>query len=799
MSPLRSRSDATVRGAVAVRLPLRPPSRLRKTVGPAALAAFLFHAAARAEPVVCPDPQARAPAAAPRALEVADAIATTRVMSVMTSPDTGRVAIATITGDVARNGIWLDIYAGPAASLDALCALRRIGRLFTRATGDLGPPYLTFNNPIVWGGNGRLLLLWPDAEDRQQVVEVDLATGRVRYRTSHPTNVINFKASPTGGLFFTAEPGHDEQASRDLIAHGFAVTNDDVYSLMRGHADGYGMLDRVWNRDYFYAAPGARRPRRLTLNGLPYALWSPGVVEFSPDGRQLIVSGSPETIPVSWRHFRSGNYITQGIEEAATVGRTAFLARQVAQLYLVDLATLRVRPVADLPNADRLAVKWSPSGRELLVGPTFLPGDDADPAATMGRAVAIVDPRTGRYVRVGPPDIEVGPAPELEWLDQDRIRVRSEAGERRFRRTAAGWALAEVAAIAPTPAAISFRIAQDANMPPTIIARDRRSGDERSLLDPNPGLSQRFRLGRVEGLSWQDASGRTWRGRLYLPVDYRADRRFPLVIQTHGFTPLSEFSLYGKGPASPGLGPGFSIYAAQVLANRNIAVLQTDNVSARDLFGSPREADAAMAAYEGAIRALDARGLIDDARVGLAGFSRTGWHVEHALAHSGFRFAAAIASDNFDGSYMQSLLIPGDSAADAIGAPAFGPGLRTWFERSPAFNADRITTPLRLQLESGGMIHALSHWEMFSRLRRLGRPVELYIVPDIERGSHALQNPRQVLASQDGAIDWFDFWLNGREDPRPAKREQYLRWRGLRDRLRGEAASTGPPPGQRRE
>jgi hypothetical protein len=36
------------------------------------------------------------------------------------------------------------------------------------------------------------------------------------------------------------------------------------------------------------------------------------------------------------------------------------------------------------------------------------------------------------------------------------------------------------------------------------------------------------------------------------------------------------------------------------------------------------------------------------------------------------------------------------------------------------------------------------------------------------------------MISQDGNVDWFDFWLNSHEDPDPAKAEQYKRWRELR-------------------
>jgi hypothetical protein len=47
-------------------------------------------------------------------------------------------------------------------------------------------------------------------------------------------------------------------------------------------------------------------------------------------------------------------------------------------------------------------------------------------------------------------------------------------------------------------------------------------------------------------------------------------------------------------------------------------------------------------------------------------------------------------------------------------------------------------------------------------------------------GQHILQKPLERLASQQGTVDWFRFWLEGEEDPDPAKAEQYRRWRELR-------------------
>lgn len=82
--------------------------------------------------------------------------------------------------------------------------------------------------------------------------------------------------------------------------------------------------------------------------------------------------------------------------------------------------------------------------------------------------------------------------------------------------------------------------------------------------------------------------------------------------------------------------------------------------------------------------------------------------------------------------------------------------------------------------QSSGLFGVLAKWKLYSRLRYLKKPVEFYVVPDSEHGSHATQNPAQILAIQQGSIDWFDFWLNGYEDPSAQKAQQYERWRKLR-------------------
>jgi len=65
----------------------------------------------------------------------------------------------------------------------------------------------------------------------------------------------------------------------------------------------------------------------------------------------------------------------------------------------------------------------------------------------------------------------------------------------------------------------------------------------------------------------------------------------------------------------------------------------------------------------------------------------------------------------------------------------------------------------------------------YAGLRALHKPTELVMLNTDE---HVLTNPAMRMASQGGSVDWFRFWLQGYEDPDPAKAEQYKRWRELK-------------------
>src|SRR6202035_978597 len=108
--------------------------------------------------------------------------------------------------------------------------------------------------------------------------------------------------------------------------------------------------------------------------------------------------------------------------------------------------------------------------------------------------------------------------------------------------------------------------------------------------------------------------------------------------------------------------------------------------------------------------------------------------------------------------------------------------LKKWMDNAISFHMDRIHTPLLME-EFGDGVHDNTpgevpislavHYELFTGLTRLNRPVELYYYPDDD---HMPDHPLARLTTLQRNLDWYRFWLEGYEDPDPIKREQYDRW-----------------------
>jgi dipeptidyl aminopeptidase/acylaminoacyl peptidase len=708
---------------------------------------------------------------------------------VLFSPGGSRYVFVLQHGDITRNGSWIEFYSAGTSSLRAASNLTVV-RLFTRSTAEVRD----LVKDLRWlADNHRISFLWDDGIAIPQVAVLDFRTHKLTKLTEHGSPIVAYDVSGDGRtLIYTAETPKDKSAPARMRRSGFAVTDESVWSLLDD--SGYGLLTR--DQYQTFVQDVATGIAHKLVEAHQKWMFPPNVLNFSPDGRYAITKRPVQNPPAEWDLYTQDIFKHIHLAPARSHPEEA---NWLEQFNIVDVRNGQVRPLWQAPAFGAVRAVWSPDSRYVVLGPTFLPTGRADAEGLLGRSVAVVEIRSGDFVQlaVGQNTLEYGYAPG-RWSKDDVIELRdpeekSKDSKEFFKRFAGGWSRVETDKGDPgSEGKLQFELKQDPNTPPSLVGIDPRTGKEQVIFELDPTLRTEFTLGRVEMVHWTATDGKPWTGMLYYPVGYDKERRFPFVIQTHGYLP-KEFSLNGSFTTA---------FAAQPLANLGIAVLQVGgpDKEEQDSLATPREVEISTAGFEGAVKHFTEIGLADAAKVGLVGFSRTYWHVAYMLTHSKLPIAAAVIADGIDGSYLQYALssgVPRGEAERNIGAAPFGEGLAVWLRNAPGFNADKIHTPLRMEIDSGPIFEILSSWELFAHLRYLRKPAELYVIPDIQHGAHVLQNPRQRLASQGGTVDWFRFWLKGEEESDPSKVNQYARWRDMR--VRWQAAKALAEAGGPRE
>ncbi|MGC2697359.1 MAG: hypothetical protein WA738_16355 [Candidatus Angelobacter sp.] len=530
--------------------------------------------------------------------------------------------------------------------------------------------------------------------------------------------------------------------------------------------------------------------------GVPISLTNSQALSISPDASYAIVTGYVNHVPKEWEDYEPAIANMQfAADQVNTYPKITTYRPQ--QYVLINLKTGELLPMLDAPVGwsagyfqDALKVVWLDRD-EVILSNTFLPlTGRMEGNRHLRPCVAAVHINTQEvkclteHAPINKKNrSENNPVVDIEWDPADQILlVRHSEGDIEedktadfFRREGKFWKKLSTPVEMPSNrgklgSEISVTTHQGINTSPKLVARNRRTGTVREIWDPNPQLAE-IKMGEASVYHWRDQAGRQWTGGLLKPPDYIKGRRYPLVIQTHGFN-ADEFFVDGFST---------SANAARALAARDIMVLQVREISVARL--TPREADVdGRDGYKAAIALLSKDGLIDPQKVGIIGWSRTGWYVLESLITAPHMFAAATLVESTHGDLTQYWFLVdyalgpvlAKSIADGVGGPPLGTGIAKWIARSPEFNTDKIVVPILF--EQNDPVALIYGWNVYAALRSQNKPVELLYM---RNGSHNLTKSVERLASQEMNTDWFDFWLNGHEDPDPSKVEQYKRWRVL--------------------
>lgn len=624
-----------------------------------------------------------------------------------------------------------------------------------------------------------------------QVLLADFQSKNLLELTPKDQHITAFDIrSPDNFIYCVLSP----EVRKKLTAQSQAVSvvGTDIENLFPPEASSSGAkLYPFYDRSELWAVVNGRRFRvEDSASGRPFSLFFKGqqALAMSPDHQFAVTAMAVDVVPLQWEKLYPQP--SQPTERKIIAGKQDLNAidgfEYVSEYVSVDLSNGKVTRLSRGPlggdagwcSGPRAA--WSDDGQLVVLSDAFLSsglGPENHPTAP---CVAVVENGTGRSACLE----HVHDTGDLDLVDNFQFAYGSNqrvivdhydpvSGEHRavnyVRSVNGSWTTDAVASQTITQTRpIDVSIRQSLNDPPVLVASDNKTKATRVIWDPNPQLKS-IVLGDVSVLRWKDKAGREQIGGLYKPPDYVPGRRYPLVIQTHGFSE-NEFSASGAFPTAT---------AAQEMAAVGIFVLQVRGSKGCAPDVTPKEAECNVENYEAAVQKLVSDGMVDQDRVGIIGFSWTCYHVLAALTTSSLHYKAASITDGLNAGYFQYIMDAGSGLNreydSFIGAAPFGEGLQQWLKRSPGFNLDKIRTPL--QVVGMGKLSALSQWEPYAALRILNKPVDLIILSE---GQHLLTNPAERMVSQGGTVDWFRFWLKGEEDPDPAKSEQYVRWRELR-------------------
>ena len=421
-----------------------------------------------------------------------------------------------------------------------------------------------------------------------------------------------------------------------------------------------------------------------------------GGAEFSPDGRQLLIKGTPEAFN------RIGCQLPASVTPSMTEN----------ELFLYDLdggdlqsPTKNVTPLTkDFdPNVEH--VEWSDAD-----GQIYFSAEDRDYVRLYS-----LNPKTGK-------------------IDQLPIE-----GDYAYR--------FDMAAHAPVLAYLSYKTLEPASA--YVLTLSGTSGI--TLFDGKTALGD-AEVGTCQDWNYTNSKGDTVYGRLYLPKDFDETKKYPMIVYYYGG--CSPVSRYFESPYAPqywnSLGyvayipqPSGATGFGQEWASRHVNT--AGQGPAEDII-------------EGVKRLCDDKPFINREKIGCMGASYGGFMTQYlqtqtdifacAVSHAGIANHTSYWGEGYWG-YNYSEVSMANSYPWSH--------RKLYVDQSPLFNADKIHTPLLLLHGNAGTnVPLIESLQMFTALKLLGREVALVEVQGENHHILDYKKREKWLATQ---MAWFQRWL----------------------------------------
>ena len=249
-----------------------------------------------------------------------------------------------------------------------------------------------------------------------------------------------------------------------------------------------------------------------------------------------------------------------------------------------------------------------------------------------------------------------------------------------------------------------------------------------------------------EVIKYKRADGLELTGTLYLPTDYEAGKKYPMVMWAYP-QEFKDKSSAGQNTKSsneftyPWYGsPIYWITRGYVvLDDASFPIVGEGDEEPNDTFIEQLVANA-----KAAIDAVEALGYIDRNKVAVGGHSYGAFMTANLLSHSNL-FAAGIARS---GAYNRTLTPFGFQSEERN----YWEAPEIYYTMSPFMHADTMKTPLLLihgEADNNSGTYPLQSERYFNALKGLGAPVRLVMLPKESHGYVAEESILHMLWEQD--------------------------------------------------
>ena len=428
-----------------------------------------------------------------------------------------------------------------------------------------------------------------------------------------------------------------------------------------------------------------------------------GSAGFSPDGRQVLLSGTPEAFG------RIGCQLPADKTPSMTEN----------ELFLYDIATKKVTPLTkDFDPSLDGGADWSWAD-----GMVYFRAECRDYIYLYQ-----LNPKTGKIV-------------QLPCKGDDVYRF-------------------DMAAHAPVVAYLSYNTME----PASAYVYDMKTKKSQTFFAGADALGD-AELGTCQDYNFTNSNGDTVYGRMYLPKDFDASKKYPMIVYYYGG--CSPVSRYFESPYAPQMWNSLG-YVAYILQPSGATGFGQEWASrhVNTAGGTPR-ADGSVPGgspagdiIEGTKRICADHPFIDATKIGCMGASYGGFMTQYlqtvtdifacAVSHAGIANHTSYWGEGYWG-YNYSEVSMANSYPWSH--------RQLYVDQSPLFRADKIHTPLLLLHGNADTnVPLIESLQMFTALKLLGREVALVEVAGENHHILEYSKKEKWLATQ---MAWFQKWLKG--------------------------------------